>query len=55
MVIAHFSFNTGLNLFGPQGLGLVPTLPLFGLIATLCLVTVVIVWATGGLHVESII
>ena len=54
MAIAHFSFNIGLNLFGPQGLGLVPTLPLFGLMAALCLLTVVIVWTTGGLHMESI-
>jgi membrane protease YdiL (CAAX protease family) len=52
MVIAHFSFNTGLYLFGPQGFGLVPTLPLFGPIAALFLVTVVIVWATGVLRVE---
>jgi membrane protease YdiL (CAAX protease family) len=52
MVIAHFSFNTGLDLFGSQGLKLAPTLPLLGLIATLCLVTVVVVWATGGLRTE---
>lgn len=54
MVIAHFSFNIGLNLFGPQGLGLVPTLPLLGLMAALCIITVLIVWATGELHAESI-
>jgi membrane protease YdiL (CAAX protease family) len=54
MVIAHFSFNVGLNLFGPQGLGLLPTLPLLGLMAALCLITVLIVWATGELHAESI-
>ena len=48
MVIAHFSFNTGLNLIGPQGIGLVPTLPLFGLMAALCLVTAIVVWAAGG-------
>jgi membrane protease YdiL (CAAX protease family) len=53
MVIVHFSFNFGLNLFGPQGLGLAPTLPLLGLIAVLCVLTVMLVWATGGLHMES--
>jgi membrane protease YdiL (CAAX protease family) len=52
MVIAHFSFNTGLDLFGPGGLGLVPTLPLLGLMAVLCMVAVVIVLATGGLQTE---
>jgi membrane protease YdiL (CAAX protease family) len=54
MVITHFSFNTGLNLFGSQGIGLVPTLPLFGLIALLCLLTAIFVWAAGGLRAEPI-
>lgn len=40
MVIARFSFNVVLNLFGPQGLGLLPTLPLLGLMAAFCLTTV---------------
>jgi membrane protease YdiL (CAAX protease family) len=50
MVVTHFSFNTGLNLFGSQGFGLVPTLPLIGLMAMLCLLTGMIVWTTGGLQ-----
>ena len=54
MVIVHFSFNTGLNLIGPQGIGLVPTLPLLGLMATLCLLTAIVVWVAGGLRAELI-
>jgi membrane protease YdiL (CAAX protease family) len=54
MFIAHFSFNTGLNLIGPQGIGLVPTLPLLGLMATLCLSTAIVVWVAGGLRTEAI-
>jgi hypothetical protein len=54
MFIAHFSFNIGLNLIGPQGIGLVPTLPLLGLMATLCLSTAIVVWVAGGLRTEAI-
>lgn len=54
MVVVHFSFNTGLNLIGPQGIGLVPTLPLLELMATLCLLTVIVVWIAGGLRAEAI-
>lgn len=54
MLITHFSFNFGLSLIGPQGLGLVPTLPLISLMAVFCFLTVVIVWATGGLRGKPI-
>jgi membrane protease YdiL (CAAX protease family) len=52
MVIVHFSFNISLNLFGPQGLGLIPTLPLFGLMAVLLLLMAIVVSITGVMHQE---
>jgi len=52
LAITQFSFNTSLNLFGPQEIGLVPTLPLFGLTVEFCLLTVIVVWVASGLRLN---
>jgi uncharacterized protein len=48
IVIAHFSFNAGLNLVDARGLGLVPTLPLFAITAGVYLLTTILVWSARG-------
>ena len=53
MAIIHFSYNVSLSLIGPLGMGLGPAFPLTAIMATLCLLTAVIVWVTGGLGAES--
>lgn len=53
MIIIHFSYNVGLYLIGPQGMGLGPTFPLTAIMATLCLLTAIIVCVAGGLRAGS--
>jgi uncharacterized protein len=54
MVIIHFTYNVSFTLISPQGLGLGSTLPLFGWMSVLCLVTVLIVWGAGGFSDQAI-
>jgi membrane protease YdiL (CAAX protease family) len=53
MALSHFSFNIGQNLFGPQGLGLVPTLPLLGITSIFCLLSIIIIGVMGGFSKNS--
>jgi membrane protease YdiL (CAAX protease family) len=53
MTIIHFSYNVSLYLIGPQGMGLGPTFPLTAIMATLCLLTAIIIWVAGGLRARS--
>lgn len=50
MIIIHFSYNVSLFLIGPQGMGLGPAFPLTVIVATFCLLAVMIVWIAGGLR-----
>jgi membrane protease YdiL (CAAX protease family) len=52
MVIAHLSFDTGMWLVGPAGIGFGAALPLWSIMAALLLVTATVVWAAGGLSVR---
>lgn len=52
MMIAHFSFNFGFALIGPQGLGIGPNLALMGILAALLLVTALAVSLAGGFSVK---
>ena len=49
MTLAHFSFNAGFILFG----SFIPTLPFFGIVAALLLVTTIVVWAAGGVSDQT--
>lgn len=53
MIIIHFSYNVSLFLIGPQGMGLGPAFPLTVIVATFCLLAVMIVWIAGGLRAGS--
>jgi membrane protease YdiL (CAAX protease family) len=53
MIIIHFSYNVSLFLIGSQGMGLGPAFPLTAIVATLCLLAVMIVWIAGGLRAGS--
>jgi membrane protease YdiL (CAAX protease family) len=53
MTIIHFSYNASLTLIGPQGIGVGSMFPLAAIVAMLCLLTAMIVWATGGLKAGS--
>jgi membrane protease YdiL (CAAX protease family) len=53
MIIIHFSYNVSLFLIGSQGMGLGPAFPLTAILATLCLLAVMIVWIAGGLRAGS--
>jgi len=53
MIIIHFSYNVSLFLIGSQGMGLGPAFPLTVIVATLCLLAVMIVWVAGGLRAGS--
>jgi membrane protease YdiL (CAAX protease family) len=53
MIIIHFSYNVSLSLIGPRGMGFGPTFPLTAMIATLCLLAVMIVLVAGGLRAGS--
>jgi membrane protease YdiL (CAAX protease family) len=48
MFLAHFTFNFGITLVGPAGLGLGAGLPLMGWLAGLLLLTALIIWAFKG-------
>lgn len=48
MFLAHFTFNFGITLVGPTGLGLGASLPLMGWLAGLLLLTALIIWAFKG-------
>ncbi len=49
MVIMHFTNNLGINLTGPAGLGLGPSIDLLAILAGLYLLAVIVVRAAGGL------
>jgi membrane protease YdiL (CAAX protease family) len=53
MFLAHFTFNFGIELVGPAGLGLGASLPLMGWLAGLLLLTAVIIWALRGLNPQN--
>jgi membrane protease YdiL (CAAX protease family) len=53
MVIIHFSFNTGLYLIGPAGLGLGATLPLLAIMSFLCVLVAFYIWISGGLYAQQ--
>lgn len=46
--LAHFTFNFGIELIGPGGLGLGAGLPLMSWLAGLLLLTAVLIWALRG-------
>jgi uncharacterized protein len=46
--LAHFTFNFGIGLIGPEGLGLGAGLPLMGWLAGLLLLTALLIWALRG-------
>lgn len=48
IVLAHFTFNFGIALIGPEGLGLGASLPLMGWLAGLLLLTALLIWALRG-------
>jgi len=53
MFLAHFTFNFGIELVGPAGLGLGASLPLMSWLAGLLLLTAVIIWAFRGLDLQT--
>jgi membrane protease YdiL (CAAX protease family) len=48
MTIIHFTYNAAIQLISPQGLGLGLLLPLFGWMAGLATLAVLIIWGLGG-------
>ncbi len=54
MFLAHFTFNFGIELAGPAGLGLGASLPLMSWLAGLLLLTVVIIWMLRGLNPQNL-
>lgn len=48
MFLAHFTFNFGIGLIGPNGLGLVASLPLMNWLAGFLLLTALLIWALRG-------
>ncbi len=47
VVLTHFAFNASLNLVDSQGLGLVPTLSLWAILAGVYLVAAILVWSAS--------
>jgi hypothetical protein len=53
IVIIHFSYNTGLYLIGPAGLGLGANLPLLAIMSFLYALVAFFIWISGGLYAQQ--